>query len=575
MPALRKAASSRPCSASTCATTASLAARSVTSRTTNGQPRSAATCRLRSLSRSARTTVTSSARSLVARARPKPPVPPVMRATEPGAGVVGRVILAGARRDVPGAARMPRSSVTRIMREEAVQHPDAELQRLDRHPLVDAVEQRGEVEVRRQPQRGEPEAAHAEPLEALGVGAAAHRERHRARAVVLGLERGDHLVDQRAVERRLHGLVVDDPVALDALADQPGELALELLLLAVEEAAVDGGAGGAGDDVGLVAGVEHRGVDRVAQRRADHPADAAEPGQRLLGLRRGRSRCRRRRSTAARKSRIGGVSTVGKPVRAEPGDGLAEPGDGVVVVHERAVAGLAAGGEPHPGQALLGGLHEVEAQVVADGDAEAADLADRLGAALEQVGVLVDQPAGAELAAGLLVGDVGQHDVARRLDAGAGPVADQRQDHGVHVLHVDRAAAPDVAVALLAGERVDAPLGRIGGDDVEVAVHEQRRAARRSAPAMRATRLARPGSDSWISDSMPTSASLQATHSAAARSPALVAVSPVFVVSMRMRSESSSATSSWAPARGCGVGSAHVGDPATGGPPTAVEARLC
>ena len=138
--------------------------------------------------------------------------------------------------------------------------------------------------------------------------------------------------------------------------------------------------------------------------------------------------------------------------------------------------GLPPAVQPHPGQALLGGLDEVEAQVVADGDAEAADLADRLGAALEQVGVLVDQPAGAELAAGLLVGDEGQHDVARRLDAGAGPVADQRQHHRVHVLHVDRAAAPDVAVALLAGERVHAPLGRIGGDDVEVAVHQQRAA---------------------------------------------------------------------------------------------------
>src|SRR5918997_2354373 len=219
MPALRYAASSRPCSASTCATTASLAARSVTSSGKNGQPRSAATCRLRSLSRSVRTTVTSCAVSFVARARPKPPVPPVMRATEPGAGV-GEV--------TPPSCRA----------QEAVEHPDAELQRLDRHPLVDAVEQRGEVEVRRQPQRREAEAPHAQRLEALRVGAAAHGERHRPRAVVLGLEGGDHLVDQGAVERRLHGLVVDDPVALDALTDEPGELALELHLLAVEEPAV-------------------------------------------------------------------------------------------------------------------------------------------------------------------------------------------------------------------------------------------------------------------------------------------------------------------------------------------------
>ena len=142
------------------------------------------------------------------------------------------------------------------------------------------------------------------------------------------------------------------------------------------------------------------------------------------------------------------------------------------------------------------------------------------------------------------------------LDAGAGPVADQRQDHRVHVLHVDGAAAPDVAVALLAGERVHAPLGGVGGDDVQVPVHQQRGAAAVGRP-----RCGRPG---WpgrartrrSGDSMPTSASLQATHSAAARSPALVAVSPVFVVSIRMRSDSSSATSPWAAARGAAVGSA-------------------
>src|SRR3954447_21219821 len=160
MPALRYAASRRPCSASTWATTASLAARSVTSRTTNGQPRSSATERLRSLSRSASTGTTSAAFSFAARgratfsfaagARPKPPVPPVIRATDPAVGVV-----------TPPSCRA----------QEAVEHPDAELQRLHRNPLVDAVEQRGEVEVRRQPQRREPEAAHAQALEALRIGA--------------------------------------------------------------------------------------------------------------------------------------------------------------------------------------------------------------------------------------------------------------------------------------------------------------------------------------------------------------------------------------------------------------------
>ena len=46
--------------------------------------------------------------------------------------------------------------------QERVEHPGAELQRVHRHPLVDAVEQRGEVQLRRQLQRGEAEAADAE-----------------------------------------------------------------------------------------------------------------------------------------------------------------------------------------------------------------------------------------------------------------------------------------------------------------------------------------------------------------------------------------------------------------------------
>ena len=58
-------------------------------------------------------------------------------------------------------------------------------------------------------------------------------------------------------------------------------------------------------------------------------------------------------------------------------------------VDHRAVAGAAAGGQPHPGHALLGGLDEVD-PLPADGRAEAADLADRLGAALELLAVLLD-----------------------------------------------------------------------------------------------------------------------------------------------------------------------------------------
>src|SRR3712207_5870627 len=61
--------------------------------------------------------------------------------------------------------------------EEAVEDPRAELQGVDRDPLVDAVEQPGEVEVRRQPQRREPVAADPQLRPVLAVGAARHEVR--------------------------------------------------------------------------------------------------------------------------------------------------------------------------------------------------------------------------------------------------------------------------------------------------------------------------------------------------------------------------------------------------------------
>ena len=89
--------------------------------------------------------------------------------------------------------------------EEPVEDPGAELQRVRRHPLVHAVEQRGEVEVRRQPQRGEAVGAHAEPVEVLGVGAAAHQVRRHHRVRVLGQQRAGHRVHEVPVVRRLPG----------------------------------------------------------------------------------------------------------------------------------------------------------------------------------------------------------------------------------------------------------------------------------------------------------------------------------------------------------------------------------
>ena len=211
--------------------------------------------------------------------------------------------------------------------------------------------------------------------------------------------------------------------------------------------------------------------------------------------------------------------------------------------------GGAARGQPEPGHALFGGLNQVEA-LAAEGDAEPADLADRLGDALEEPRVVIDQEAGAVGTARLLVGEEGQDHIAGRAAALTQALADHGQDHRVHVLHVDGAAAPDARVvraivglvADVAGEGVDLPVRRIGGDHVEVAVDEQG-GPLWSSPVMRVTTLARDLSDSRMVGSRPTSARSPATYSAAWRSPGPW-LSPRLEVSILMRSLHRPATSS-------------------------------
>ena len=163
---------------------------------------------------------------------------------------------------------------------------------------------------------------------------------------------------------------------------------------------------------------------------------------------------------------------------AEPGDGFGEAGHRVLGVGQRAVPGAAARGELHPRHAAFGGLDRVEPQVGGHGDGEPADLADPLGAALEPAGMVVDEPAGALSTAGLLVGDEGKDEITGRRAPRARPVADDREGHRVHVLHVDRAAAPEASVADLSGERVDRPVVLLSRYDVQMPVNEQRRPVR-------------------------------------------------------------------------------------------------
>ncbi len=145
--------------------------------------------------------------------------------------------------------------------------------------------------------------------------------------------------------------------------------------------------------------------------------------------------------------------------------------------------GLAFGDQSQPGDALLRGLDQVEPQVVGDGDREAAHLADRLRAALEDLGVRIRQPQRALLTAGLLVG--GEHEPqrpARRLP-GSSPRPDHAQHHGVEVLHVDGAPPPEAAVDDLPGERWLRPVVGVRRNHIEVPVDQQR--AHRAVGALR------------------------------------------------------------------------------------------
>ena len=227
-----------------------------------------------------------------------------------------------------------------------------------------------------------------------------------------------------------------------------------------------------------------------------------------------------------------------KLVAAQPGNSLSDGGDRVVVVHHRAVPAPAAGGQPHPLHALLGRLDQVEAALTAVAarhrQRKAADLADRLSDAVEQIGPIVDQPVRPVATAVLLVGHEGEHQVAWRHDAGLLQLPGDHDRHAHHVLHVDRAAAPDVAVFDRARERVHAPFGRFGRHDVEMPMDQQ--GATGSVGALQAGEHISPAGRTGFNVFRPVAhlGKLLGDPLAHSASPCVVSGSPVLVVSNRI-----------------------------------------
>ena len=179
-----------------------------------------------------------------------------------------------------------------------------------------------------------------------------------------------------------------------------------------------------------------------------------------------------RAATSSSSCAIAGVIRTGHSCRPIAATASEIAVIGVVGVAHRPVAGRAVGPQPQPGQPLLRSLDEVD-PLPLHGGGEAADLSDPLGAALEPLRVLVGQRMRTLDAARLLVGREREGDRPLRQHTRTLPGPDDGQDRRVEVLHVDRTAAPDVAVLLLGRERVDLPVGLGGRYDVQVAVQEQ------------------------------------------------------------------------------------------------------
>src|SRR5215469_8408147 len=160
--------------------------------------------------------------------------------------------------------------------DEVIEHPYAELERVNRHPLVHAVEHAEEVKLGRQAQRRVPEAADADPAERLRIGPAGQAVRHNLGGGVRGQDGGRHGVAQRAVELGLDSDVMVDELPLHTGPEQAVQLGEELIPVPRHEAAVHIRGCQAWDHVYLVARVKNGGVGRVGDRGPDHAGQRPE-----------------------------------------------------------------------------------------------------------------------------------------------------------------------------------------------------------------------------------------------------------------------------------------------------------
>ena len=256
-----------------------------------------------------------------------------------------------------------------------------------------------------------------------------------------------------------------------------------------------------------------------------------------------------------------------EPVIADPGDGPSQFRDCVVIVEHRSVPRGPFGLEPHPRQALLSGLHQVQTQVVAHSDRESTHLADRFGDSGEHVGTVLHDPVGTVPPTGLFVGGhasarcpAAAHSLSATSPARARstsrPCPSCRPPRG------PRSARRSLR------RRTVAPTSR----QPSPAPHPGARAAtRHCAPDPdRGCARTRPGgwptSSRTARPSTRTLASTLSTNSAATPRPRSQSGSPVLVVSIRIRLAQDRTASSWASViepGGAGCGSRPWAHPAS------------
>src|SRR5437016_2102813 len=272
-----------------------------------------------------------------------------------------------------------------------------------------------------------------------------------------------------------------------------------LRLLPREEADVQCGARRRRNDVRLVAALKSRDRDGITQQRvvreiAGEEARRGRIAQRRAYVRQRGPPCRVRldRGQIAEIALYRRGHDQGRLIGGDARQGSHQPVDGIVRRRARPVAGGAVHGEVQPERRLLRGPHAVVLDPsVGIGPNRTAFGEEELGV-LHHLRVVLHEPARANAAADLFVRRREEDYVAPERHAGALQREQAQELRDRLALHVQRAAAPEVAVLHGPAERVDFPV--FGAREHDVPAVEQHEGPPTSVPLDTGVQVRFPGS---------------------------------------------------------------------------------